>query len=154
MATWTQIANTSLEPGSPARSVDAFALRDNPIAIAEGAAGSPRIETNAINDGAVTTAKIANGNVTTDKLANLSVSTAKLKTNTTSISGSLTGGNFANVSLGAYAFFINTGNSHGDIRVTFNTGVGGTADSPRLSVRNVNEFGTRAYSIQWRRVIA
>jgi len=48
MATWTNVANTSLEPGSPARSVDAFALRDNPIAIAEGAAGAPRIETNAL----------------------------------------------------------------------------------------------------------
>jgi len=67
MATWTNIANTSLEPGSPARSVDAFALRDNPIAIAEGAAGAPRIagqsgpavQTAGLFDGAVTTAKIA-----------------------------------------------------------------------------------------------
>jgi hypothetical protein len=50
MATWTNIANTSLEPGSPARSVDAFALRDNPIAIAEGAAGAPRIVNQAIQD--------------------------------------------------------------------------------------------------------
>jgi len=50
MATWTNVANTSLEPGSPARSVDAFALRDNPIAIAEGAAGAPRIVNQAIQD--------------------------------------------------------------------------------------------------------
>jgi hypothetical protein len=77
MATWTNIANTSLEPGSPARSVDAFALRDNPIAIAEGAAGAPRIagqqgpavQTNGLFNAAVTTAKIANGNVTAVKLA-------------------------------------------------------------------------------------
>jgi hypothetical protein len=61
MATWTNIANTSLEPGSPARSVDAFALRDNPIAIAEGAAGAPRIQTNAIQDSAVTAVKLATG---------------------------------------------------------------------------------------------
>jgi len=76
MATWTNIANTSLEPGSPARSVDAFALRDNPIAIAEGAAGAPRIagqqgpavQTNGLFNGAVTNAKIANGAVTTAKI--------------------------------------------------------------------------------------
>ena len=69
MATWTNIANTSLEPGSPARSVDAFALRDNPIAIAEGAAGAPRIagqqgpavQTEGLFNGAVTSAKLATG---------------------------------------------------------------------------------------------
>jgi len=49
MATWTNIANQSLEPGSPARSVDAFALRDNPIAIAQGAAGAPRIVDQALS---------------------------------------------------------------------------------------------------------
>ena len=76
MATWTNIANTSLEPGSPARSVDAFALRDNPIAIAEGAAGAPRIagqsgpavQTAGLFDSAVTTAKIANDAVDTAKI--------------------------------------------------------------------------------------
>jgi hypothetical protein len=66
MATWTNVANTSLEPGSPARSVDAFALRDNPIAIAEGAAGAPRI---AGQQGpAVQTAGLFDGAVTNNKL--------------------------------------------------------------------------------------
>ena len=41
MATWTNISDTVLEPGKPARSIDALALRDNPIAIAERAAGAP-----------------------------------------------------------------------------------------------------------------
>jgi hypothetical protein len=44
MATWTNIADEFLEPGKPVRSVDGLALRDNPIAIAEGASGAPRIE--------------------------------------------------------------------------------------------------------------
>jgi hypothetical protein len=44
MADWTTIPNSSLEPGSPARSIDALALRDNPVAIAEGATGAPRVE--------------------------------------------------------------------------------------------------------------
>jgi len=43
MATWTEVDDTRLEPGKPARSVDGLALRDNPIAIAEGAAGAPRV---------------------------------------------------------------------------------------------------------------
>lgn len=44
MATWTEIDDALLEPGKPARSVDALALRDNPVAIAEGAPGAPRIQ--------------------------------------------------------------------------------------------------------------
>ena len=43
MATWTDIQTTVLEPGKPVRSVDGLALRDNPVAIAEGAVGAPRI---------------------------------------------------------------------------------------------------------------
>ena len=76
MADWTNIANTALQPGAPVRSIDGVALRDNPIAIAEGAAGAPRIagqtgpavQTNGIFDGAVTNAKIANSAVTNNKL--------------------------------------------------------------------------------------
>lgn len=43
MAVWTPIPDSALEPDSPARSVDAIALRENPKAIAEGASGAPRI---------------------------------------------------------------------------------------------------------------
>lgn len=44
MATWTDIDDSRLEPGKPIRSVDGLALRDNPIAIAEGAEGAPKVE--------------------------------------------------------------------------------------------------------------
>ena len=43
MADWTDIPNESLEPDAPVRSIDGLAFRDNPIAIAEGAAGAPLI---------------------------------------------------------------------------------------------------------------
>ena len=43
MATWTNIPDSSIEPGKPIRSIDGIALRDNPIAIAEGATGAPRL---------------------------------------------------------------------------------------------------------------
>ena len=44
MATWTTIADARLEPDKPARSIDAIALRDNPIAIAENAPNAPKVE--------------------------------------------------------------------------------------------------------------
>lgn len=43
MADWTTIPDSSIEPGKPIRSIDGLALRDNPIAISEGALGAPRI---------------------------------------------------------------------------------------------------------------
>lgn len=43
MADWTSIPDSSIEPGKPIRSIDGLALRDNPIAISEGASGAPRI---------------------------------------------------------------------------------------------------------------
>jgi hypothetical protein len=43
MASWTNIADATLEPGKPIRAIDARALRENPIAIAEGASGAPKI---------------------------------------------------------------------------------------------------------------
>lgn len=43
MATWTTLPDATLEPGKPIRSIDVLALRDNPVAIAEGASGAPKI---------------------------------------------------------------------------------------------------------------
>ena len=58
MADWTTIPDESLEPGKPIRSVDGLTLRDNPVAIAEGAAGAPRIQTSALAPPAAGTAHI------------------------------------------------------------------------------------------------
>jgi hypothetical protein len=43
VADWTTIPDTTFEPGAPAKGRDMRFLRDNPIAIAEGAPGAPRI---------------------------------------------------------------------------------------------------------------
>ena len=51
MADWTTIPDSSIEPGKPIRSIDGLALRDNPVAIAEGAAGAPRIAAGALQAG-------------------------------------------------------------------------------------------------------
>lgn len=55
MATWTTLPDASLEPGKPIRSIDGLALRDNPVAITEGATGAPRVQDAALN-ATVTTA--------------------------------------------------------------------------------------------------
>ena len=43
MATWTDIANSQVQPYAPVTSELMTALRDNPQALAEGASGAPRI---------------------------------------------------------------------------------------------------------------
>ena len=62
MADWTPLPNTSVGVGGLPSGTTVTALRDNPVAIAEGASGAPRIQTNAIQDSAVTAAKLATGN--------------------------------------------------------------------------------------------
>ena len=48
MADWVDIENQTIEPDAPLISSTLFALRDNPKAIAEGAAGAPRVVNAAI----------------------------------------------------------------------------------------------------------
>ena len=55
---WTNIPNGNLAIGAPIRSIDQLALRDNPIAIAEGATGAPRVRAEALNGGQSGTAPI------------------------------------------------------------------------------------------------
>jgi len=57
MADWTTIPDSSLEPGKPIRAIDGLALRDNPIAIAEGAVGAPRIVDGALSTTATNTGR-------------------------------------------------------------------------------------------------
>ena len=66
MATYTAIPNTDIETDKPIRAVTGRALRDNPIAIAEGASGAPRID--GATGPAVNTGGLFNSAVTTAKL--------------------------------------------------------------------------------------
>jgi len=50
MTNWVEIANKTIEPDAPLISSTMFALRDNPKAIAEGAAGAPPVEKEALAD--------------------------------------------------------------------------------------------------------
>jgi hypothetical protein len=51
MATWTDVSSTVLEPGDPIRSVDIIAIKENIIALSEGADGAPKIQANALDTG-------------------------------------------------------------------------------------------------------
>lgn len=48
MASWVNLTDTQLDPDAPLTSNLAYAWRDNPIAIAEGASGAARIELGAL----------------------------------------------------------------------------------------------------------
>lgn len=49
MADWKQIPDTDVDPDAPVTSELMYALRDNPVALAEGAVGAPRVLYPAIN---------------------------------------------------------------------------------------------------------
>jgi len=68
MADWTDITNAALDGDSPVTPALIESLRDNPIAITEGATGAPQVQTAAIADGAITNDKIADGTISPDKL--------------------------------------------------------------------------------------
>jgi hypothetical protein len=53
MATWTNVSSTVLEPGDPIRSVDIIAIKENIIALSEGASGAPKIQLAALQNGIV-----------------------------------------------------------------------------------------------------
>lgn len=53
MADYSNIPDTAIDPDAPLTSELAYAWRDNPIAIAEGAIGAPKVVSRAIRIGAV-----------------------------------------------------------------------------------------------------
>ena len=62
MADWTNLPNQAVGVGGLPSGTTVTALRDNPVAIAQGAAGAPRVQTAAIQNGAVNASKLATGN--------------------------------------------------------------------------------------------
>jgi hypothetical protein len=82
MTIFTTIASTEVDAESPIVYSLKKRLRDNPLAIAEGAAGAPRFQTAALNQvasaQAVATANIRNADITTAKIGALAVSLAKV----------------------------------------------------------------------------
>lgn len=49
MTDWTELTDAGLLPGQPATSAQGLALRDNPVAIAEGAEDAPKVQGQALD---------------------------------------------------------------------------------------------------------
>lgn len=60
MTDFTNIPNVNLETGKPIRAVDGRALRDNPIAMFEGAPGAPRLQPKALADNTLIFGPVSN----------------------------------------------------------------------------------------------
>lgn len=69
MTGYSEILNTQIDVDSPVTTGLMVQLRDNPIAITEGAVGAPRNQTDSIQDLAITEPKLADEAVTNIKIA-------------------------------------------------------------------------------------
>lgn len=128
MADYTTIADSQVDPEAPITSELMSALRDNPLAIAEGATGAPKIQTAGIQDAAVTR--------------------DKLFTATASASGSISSGQTVSVVLSTHSFFP-TFNGSNQVSLVLSP-TSGSADAPRIGLRNGNPDDSLDYSVSWR----
>jgi hypothetical protein len=124
MTTWTDIPNASVIAGAPPRGSVWTAMRDNIIALSEGAAGAPRILRGA------------------------------LKTTTNSVSGTLSAGSRVTISLDAWSFFPDIrGGATGAFAVEAVNAASANADTPRFSLA-CNSGTSIAYTVAWRSLAA
>ena len=126
--------DTNLGVGRILTSPTMYALYDNPTAIAEGAAGAPRIQTAAIQDGAVTEGKLGAG----------AVAATKLNTSARSFSGTLSSGENALITYSdQYGFFPRISSGGSNIQITRLQG------NNNLFVFNSGDIPV-SYTITWR----
>lgn len=113
MADWTTIADSQVDPNAPVTSELMSALRDNPVAIAEGASGAPKINPIAAfahggNVGGVGTYVAAWNTTTTNIDGNGTIAGSNLRYRST---GSGAGNTFTNISLDNNSTFPTSGTS-------------------------------------------
>ena len=147
MPEYQEILDTEVEPEAPLTSSLGVRFRDNPIALANGASGAPRIQTAALNNSAVTTAKINNGAVTTAKINNGAVTRAKLKMGINSVSGDLSSGTSTVINLNDYSLFPSTSGSRYAMRLDSNTGA--NAENPKFLIGG-SDADAGSYAAAWR----
>ena len=123
MATWTTITDAILEPGKPIRSVDGLALRDNVTALAEGAAGAPKIKNAAFDAAVLGAEKFQTGTTERDWVMERT-------------------SNAAGGAVGTYAF--------ARVEAGFAPGFGGSISGSRLTPSNVAVISAFSVSGTWR----
>lgn len=147
MTTYTVLSDAELAQDKPITQAKMRALRDNPIAITEGASGAPQIQTAAIADGAITAAKLASGATNLVLLSETSItatSTFAITLNTTyshffvDIDGLVAGS-------GATTLYLKFGHSGGSTILTSGYGYNyyaiGSAESANSAQANI-QMGT------------
>lgn len=127
MTTYTNITNALVAVGAKPFATTIQALRDNPIAIAEGDVTAPKVQRAAIQDAAINRVKLSTG------------------TNSGSYSTG-SGGGFGVIILDAYSFFPSHSGS-GSVGLASS----GSVDAPRISW---STSGTGSGTVSWRYVLA
>ena len=133
MADYVEILDTQIEPDAPLTAVLAGQWRDNCIAIAEGAAGAPRVQRAAIQNSAI--------------------NRVKLDTATNSVSGSIAIGSSVNITMDAYSFFPRTTGQSSLVLLVAGSG-GSGADEARFGFFNSSTDNPQTYSAAWRHIVA
>lgn len=96
MTTYTTLTDAQLAQDQPQTQAKMRALRDNPLAIAEGDASAPKIQTAAIADSAITSVKIANNTIAVSKLISPTASyTGVVARRLSGQADTVTGGSFS-----------------------------------------------------------
>ena len=127
MADYTDQDTDSLLPGEPWTSAKALACFENPVAIAEGAAGAPRISTAAYGP--------------------LSVNENAMKVELTSLSGTIGGNSTVKITIpGNLVFFPRVSGSVSGTPITAVMGDG------QLILQNLEDT-SGSYTVSWYRII-
>lgn len=121
---WTNIDNALVSVGALPFATTVQALRDNPIAIANGDAGAPQVQNAAIANGAVTTAKIASNEQMT----------------TNNVNGQIAGTSVG--AIGSYAFLVTST----DVQI----GPGATYAGSNLRYSNTDDAAGATPAGTWR----
>ena len=150
MTEYSPITDAQIESESPIDATLATQWRDNPIAITEGSAGAPKIQSAAMGANSVLSAAIVDANVPR----------AKLKTATVSLAGTIPVNGYTDIIMtgGGYAFFpmIHAigGGVGGKSSIYGHSTDGADPDSPRFSLSNSDINFTGSYDIDYRYIDA
>lgn len=125
MTDYTTVTDSEIDQDSPITQPLLTALRDNPIAITEGASGAPKIQEAAMDSA--------------------SVNQSALKTEVASASGSLNTSQSITITFGDYSF-LPTSLGGGTVEVVF--------FGPTARLTNTSSTNPTSYSAQWRRMLA
>lgn len=86
MTDYTVLSDSTIDSDSILTQSTAFAWRDNPIAITEGAPGAPQVQTAGIADNAITAAKIASNTIGQGDIGSGAIHQSELDTSTGTVS--------------------------------------------------------------------